>query len=334
LVNEEITETSTFKKVKTGGYRMRVLVYGAGVLGSYLAHVLVRGGNDVTMLARGRRVDELQNDGLVIRHYFQLRTTVDKVNVISELQPEDIFDLIFVVMKYPDFQAVLPALAANHSRHVVIVGNNASPAEMLSYLEGNSTVEKKVAFAFQISAGWRENARIISVRGPKVQMAVGGLGEELSWRPLIDQAFVKTQYKLTYYKDMDEWLKSHMIMILPLNFIAQASDGNLRQAAGNKKLLNQVIDAIDEGHRVLESLGYTVTPASQSQLARDKRKLLYIALKVILATPFGRILLSDKAVSADEMSALHYAFNELKQRANIPTPNWDKLQKYAPHLQD
>ncbi|WP_438351017.1 ketopantoate reductase family protein [Paenibacillus sp. FA6] len=312
---------------------MRVLVYGAGVLGSYLAHVLVQGGNDVTMLARGRRVDELQNDGLVIRHYFQLRTTVDKVNVISELQPEDIFDLIFVVMKYPDFQAVLPALAANHSRHVVIAGNNASPAEMLSYLEGNSPVEKKVAFAFQNSAGWRENGRIISVRAPKVQMAVGGLGEELSWRSVIDQAFVKTKYKLTYYKDMDEWLKSHMIMILPLNLITPASGGNLRQAAGNKKLLNQVIDAIDEGHRVLESLGYTVTPASQSQLARDKRKLLYIGLKVILATPPGRILLSDKAVSAEEMSALHHAFNELKQRANISTPNWDKLASYASYLQ-
>ncbi|MGF7048107.1 2-dehydropantoate 2-reductase [Paenibacillus sp. DS2015] len=313
---------------------MRVLVYGAGVLGSYLAHALVRGGNDVTMLARGRRVDELQNDGLVIRHYFQLRTTVDKVSVIRDLQPEDVYDLIFVVMKYPDFQAVLPVLAANHSGHVVIVGNNASPAEMLSYLEDNSPVEKKVAFAFQSSAGWRENGKIISVRGPKVQIAVGGLGEELSWRPLIEQAFVKTQYKLTYYKDMDEWLNSHMIMILPLNFIAPVSGGNLREAARNKKLLNQVIDAIDEGHQVLESLGYTVMPASQPQLARDKRKLLYIGLKIILATPFGRILLSDKAVSADEMSALNHAFNELKQRANIPTPNWDKFQKYAPNLQD
>jgi len=30
---------------------MKILVYGAGVLGSYLAHVLVRGGNDVFLLA-------------------------------------------------------------------------------------------------------------------------------------------------------------------------------------------------------------------------------------------------------------------------------------------
>lgn len=49
---------------------MRILVYGAGVLGSYLAHVLVRGGNEVTVLARGKRAEQLNNDGLVIHHFF------------------------------------------------------------------------------------------------------------------------------------------------------------------------------------------------------------------------------------------------------------------------
>ncbi|MCG7406608.1 ketopantoate reductase family protein [Paenibacillus sp. ACRRX] len=311
---------------------MRILIYGAGVLGSYLAHVLVRGDNDVTMLARGRRVDELQKDGLVIRHYFQLHTTVDKVSVIRELRPEDEYDLIFVVMKYSDFQTVLPVLAANNSRHVVITGNNASPAEMLDYLQENSLVEKKVAFAFQNSGGWREEGRMICVRGPKVYMSIGGLGEELVWRSVIDQAFVNTNYKLTYYEDMEVWLKSHMMLILPMNFISPASNGNLRQAAGNKKLLNQVIDAIDEGHQVLEALGYTVTPASQPKLVREKRKMFYIGLKLVIAAPFGKILLSDRAVSADEMNALHHVFHELKQRANIPTPNWDQLANHGPSV--
>lgn len=32
---------------------MKVLVYGAGVIGSYLTHVLCAAGNQVTLLARG-----------------------------------------------------------------------------------------------------------------------------------------------------------------------------------------------------------------------------------------------------------------------------------------
>ncbi|WP_139999294.1 ketopantoate reductase family protein [Paenibacillus paridis] len=310
---------------------MRVLVYGAGVLGSYLAHVLVRGGNEVTMLARGRRLEELRLKGNVIRHYFQLHATVDKVSVISELREDDIYDLIFVVMKYPDFQAVLPALAANQSKHIVITGNNASPGEMQDYLQVNSPSEKKIAFAFQLNGGWREEGKMISLRGPKVEMAIGGLNEELTWRAMIDEAFVNTKYKLTYYQNMDVWLKSHFVMILPINFIASASQGNLRKAGRDKKLLNQVIEATDEGHRVLEKLGYTITPASQVQLAREKKKLFYFGLKMVLAIPAGRMMLSDKAVSEDEMAALNQAFHDLKKNANIPTPNWDKLESYFPN---
>ena len=32
---------------------MRVLLYGAGVIGSFLAHTLCSAGNDVTLVARG-----------------------------------------------------------------------------------------------------------------------------------------------------------------------------------------------------------------------------------------------------------------------------------------
>ncbi|GIP23176.1 ketopantoate reductase family protein [Paenibacillus sp. J22TS3] len=244
---------------------MRILVYGAGVLGSYLAHELVRGGNDITMLARGSRADELEKSGNVIRHYLQLRTTVDKVTVIRELLPGDIYDLIFVVMKYPDFEAVLPALAANHSTHVIIMGNNASPVEMRKYLQTNSPVEKKVAFAFQSLAGWRETGRVNCVRGPQLGLAYGGLGEQLSWRPVMDQAFKNTRYNMTYYTNMDEWLKSHFVLILPLNRISVSYQGDLRKAAKDKRLLNYVMDAIDEGHQVLKENGYAIMPAAQEQ---------------------------------------------------------------------
>lgn len=35
--------------------KRKVLVFGAGVIGAYLAHVLIEAGNDVTILAREER---------------------------------------------------------------------------------------------------------------------------------------------------------------------------------------------------------------------------------------------------------------------------------------
>ena len=48
---------------------MRILIIGAGVLGSNLAHSM-RKGNDITILARGITYQNLKNGGLVIKHKF------------------------------------------------------------------------------------------------------------------------------------------------------------------------------------------------------------------------------------------------------------------------
>lgn len=46
---------------------MKILIIGAGVLGSNLAHSIKKG-NDVTILARGKTYENLKNNGLIIKH--------------------------------------------------------------------------------------------------------------------------------------------------------------------------------------------------------------------------------------------------------------------------
>ena len=55
--------------------------------------------NEVAVLTRGRRKRELERNGLVTRHHLQRRTTVDRVRVIAELVPDDVYDLVVVVMQ-------------------------------------------------------------------------------------------------------------------------------------------------------------------------------------------------------------------------------------------
>ena len=51
---------------------MRILVYGAGVLGCELAHVLMQNKkNVVTLLARGEWKEMIDQKGLAIRHWVQ-----------------------------------------------------------------------------------------------------------------------------------------------------------------------------------------------------------------------------------------------------------------------
>ena len=103
---------------------MKILVYGAGVLGCNLARNLFRAGKDVTLLARGKWAEEIRRNGLQIKDKFSLRTSVSRIPVVTELKPEEIYDVIFVVLRYTQLDSVLDALRTNRTKNVVFVGNN------------------------------------------------------------------------------------------------------------------------------------------------------------------------------------------------------------------
>ncbi|MGO4108576.1 ketopantoate reductase family protein [Paenibacillus sp. YAF4_2] len=302
---------------------MRILVYGAGVLGSYLAHVLVRGGNEVTVLARGKRAEQLETKGIVIRHYFQRRNTVDEVNVIRELAADDLYDLIFVVMKYNDFPTVLPILAENQSSNIVMVGNNADPLGMQDILQAK--MKKNVVYGFQLSGGLREESgRIICIRGGG-QMVLGSLHGEISIKPILENAFKNVKYKLAYHEDIDAWLKSHIVTIVALNSVSFLNDGDLNQVSRDKKRLKLAVDMMDEGFKLLEKLNYTITPASQVNLVRKHKQIVYYGLKMIHKLPFMKLIDG----SFHEIAALFESFNKLKSQTNVATPHWDEMEKQA-----
>ena len=304
---------------------MRILVVGAGVLGSYLAHMLVRGGNEVTVLARSRRAAQLRQDGLVIRHYFQRTTTVDQVKVIETLQTADIYDLIFVVMKYNDFPAVLPILADNQSANIILVGNNSDTHGMQRFLMENSDTPKNVAFGFQLSGGVREETgRVICIRTGG-QMVLGTLEGEVPFKPLLEQAFKQVKYKITYLQDINSWLLSHIVPIVAMNSVTYLHDGDMVQASKDKARWNQAVAAMDEGFAVLEKLGYEAGPASLVKAVRRHRKLVYSSLGFIHKFRFMKLV--DGSFS--EISALYDSFEALQQQAKLPAPAWDNLRKQA-----
>ena len=61
---------------------MKILVYGAGVLGCNLARNLFHAGKDVTLLARGNWAEEIKQNGLRIKDQFSLRTSVSNITKV------------------------------------------------------------------------------------------------------------------------------------------------------------------------------------------------------------------------------------------------------------
>lgn len=91
---------------------MKILVFGAGVLGCNLARNFFRAGKDITLLARGAWGESIQKNGLRIKVKFSPRMSVSRIPVVTELKAEDKYDVIFVVLRYTQFDAILDAVSA------------------------------------------------------------------------------------------------------------------------------------------------------------------------------------------------------------------------------
>lgn len=91
---------------------MKILVFGAGVLGCNLARNFFRAGKDVSLLARGAWGESIQKNGLRIKDKFSPRISVSRIPVVTELKAEDKYDVIFVVLRYTQLDAILDAVSA------------------------------------------------------------------------------------------------------------------------------------------------------------------------------------------------------------------------------
>ena len=91
---------------------MKILFYGAGVLGSLFAARLQESGQEVSILARGQRLDDIREHGIVLEDSDTGRRTTIRVNVVDYLAPHDAYDLVVVLMRKNQVSAILPILAS------------------------------------------------------------------------------------------------------------------------------------------------------------------------------------------------------------------------------
>ena len=303
---------------------MKILVFGAGVLGCNLARNLFRAGKDVTLLARGKWAEQLQKNGLRIKDKFSPRMSVSHIPVITTLKPDDAYDVIFVVMRYTQLDAILDTLRANQTKNIVFVGNNVRAKALAALLP-----DKNALFAFASSAGHRESDHVASIDLKKI--TIGQLRGAPSNEPLIKQIFDGTKYKVAYEPNMEDYLLCHAAFVLPVAFACYKTDGNLKKLRGNTAYLSRLIDANIEGYRAIRNAGHEILPKDDQNFeSAAYRKTCLRFFKLMCATGLGKICASDHAMNAiDEMGALNRDLKQFFDENGAQYPVWQALEQDA-----
>ena len=303
---------------------MKILVYGAGVLGCNLARNLFRAGKDVTLLARGNWAAEIKQNGLRVKDKFSPRTSVSRIPVVTKLAPEAQYDVIFVVLRYTQLDSALDTLRENQTKNIVFVGNNVRPRALAAALPG-----KNVLFAFALSAGHRESDRVVSIDLKKI--TVGQLSGAASNAGLIREIFRGTKYKVVYEPNMEDYLLCHAAFVMPAAFACYKTDGNLKKLRENTTYLNRLIDANIEGYRAIKNAGHEILPKADANFESKKyRKTCLRFFKLMCATSLGKLCASDHAMNAiDEMSALNRDIKRFFDENGAAYPVWQELEAEA-----
>lgn len=301
---------------------MKVLVFGAGVLGCNLARNLYSSEKDVTLLARGNWAEKIRENGLRIKDKFSPRMSVSRVSVVTELKPDDLYDVIFVVVRYTQLESIIETLQANKTKNIVFVGNNVRAVEVAASLP-----EKNVMFAFASSAGHRESDYVASVDLHK--MTIGQLIGAPSNEKLIGQIFDGTKYKIAYEPNMGDYLLCHAAFVLPAAFACYKTDGNLKKVKKDNTYLNRIIDANIEGYRAIKNAGHEILPKEDKDFeGAAYRKTCFRFFKLLCASSLGKICVSDHAMNAvDEMSALNRDLKKFFDKNSAKYPIWQELEK-------
>lgn len=308
---------------------MRVLVYGAGVIGGLLAHKLCRAGQDVTVLARGAWKQALTTRGLQVRHYLQLRTTVDRVRVIETLAPEDRYDLIFVALQAQQRPAVLDVLAANRSKRIVLVGNDLrADRTQAALLAGQRP--KQVAFAFQATGGRRDGEQVVSIHAG-LALYVGALRASLDqdFLQAVKTALAGARCRVIPTPHMGAWLRAHAAIVLPIAYLCYVLDYDLHRS--NSRQRAQVVAAIREALEALAALGVPVPPGVAAWAGRTVRlRLVRVAAWLAAKTVIGELAAARHCRSASvEMAHLDAQFEQILAGYSGAMPAWRGLRAAA-----
>lgn len=303
---------------------MKILVIGAGPLGSLIAARLFQGGHDVVLLARGNRSQELEKYGVVLRTWSTKDTETIRVPVVTAFLSEDEYDLVMVVMRKNFGIKVLPMLAANNKVPTFLfLMNNASGPQKFEDALG----KERVVMGFPGAAGYRDGHVVVHMNGEpgrNMDLIIGeGNGSIASKIKDLAQELRKGRYiDVTIEPFMDAWSKYHVALLFPSLAPALYLCGNDRlRMSRTRDALVLAWRAIGEGFSVLKKMGYPVRPnyIKRFQFIPEPLAIYYLA-KLINNPRMDVAMVRHAEVIRDEIQQLNGEFIELVDSSGSFTP--------------
>lgn len=293
---------------------MKVLLVGAGVIGTVYGAQLAAAEHTVSVLAHGSRTDLVDREGLRARDVLTGTAACSPAAVVAQAHSE-MFDLVLVALRRDDLHLVSSHLAKLRGRPLTLFfGNNPGGRVNLP-----TNVPGTICMGFPgiggtMKAGVAEYALIAQQPTTLEDCADPRLSE-------FQTALVARGFAVQRVADMSGWLAYHAVFVACISAALCHSQIDPQRLASDRRELRLMCQAITEGFGALRTQGVHGLPRNLAVL--HSRVLLHLAMRYwahSMRSPMGEFAFAAHVRHAEpEMRALGHDVLERISQAHNPS---------------
>jgi 2-dehydropantoate 2-reductase len=284
---------------------MRLLIYGAGVIGCWYAVLFSKAGYDTTIYARGKRLELLRKEGL----RYEVKGKVHKadIKIIGRLENEDSYDFIFLTVKENQVHTALEELSHNSSPNIVTMVNTIEGYENWERLSG----EGRIIPAFPGAGGSFQDGILKAALTPYIIQPttfaeINGCRTERLDK--LSKIFKSSRVPYQIVKNMQDWQLCHLAMVVPIAdayYMARIP----QKAWKEDNVMQKTAVQMKHNFQTLYKMGIVLSPRKMNMFRLLPTWMLKIGLTLVFKSDFGDVFMYQHSMNApDEMRALHEQF--------------------------
>ena len=285
---------------------MRILIYGAGVIGSLYAALFAEAGYDTSIYARGKRLEFLKKNGLLYKKKQNIRRA--EATILGELSDNDAYDFILLTVRENQLYEALAELKNNKSNIIVTMVNSLD-----SYKKWEDIVGKgRILPAFPGAGGSINNDGILDAAltprmiQPTTFAEISGNKSEKTkqFSKILRHAHIPYQKVV----DMHMWQLCHLAMVVPIADAYYEADCPER-AGRDWKIMKKTAERLKRNFIFLRKQDGKLSPWKMNIFCFLPLQILMVTLVATFRSRFGDKFMYQHAMKApDEMKELHKQF--------------------------
>jgi len=314
---------------------MKILIYGAGVIGTLYGARLQESGQIVTLLARGQRLADLRRQGLALGDVVSGNRSTTLIDTTERLGPEDQYDVVLITVRRDQLASVMPALQANRGVPTMLfmLNNPIGSSDLVRALG-----QDRVLLGFPGAGGTLEGPVVRYALIRQQPTTLGDLSGRSNERMRsLAAAFKAAGFPTKISGNMDARLKAHAFFVTAVSGALYMSGGDCRSLSEDAAALTLMIRGVREGFVTVRGLGLTVPPFPLRVLFAWLPQRFAVAYwRRFFASDMADFVFGRHARSASiEMRAIARDCQTLLDKAGFVTPAlhqlYHEIDAYSAH---